>query len=179
MNLILSTKMANKKRDPLKSLIRKVDLDKPSLNFTAMVMEEVMAQKEAVINPELKSLLKRNGLESASIDFTQTVMAQVRVSDFHTTNKSIITKKVWFIIIAALVFLVLYLGFSEQTPTPTVGLTPYFIDIGNTLSTILTNVNSMSSLYLVTVISLSGLLVTDYLLRIRSQGPKSKSQASL
>ncbi len=161
--------MPNKKRAPLKSLIRKVELDKPSLNFTDLVMEEVMAQKEAVITPALKSLLKRNGIENASINFTQTVMVQVKVRDFHATHESIVPKKIRLIIISAMVLLVLYLGLSEQDPRSTDGLAKYFIDVGNALTTILTSVNSTPSLYLITIISLGGLLVTDYLLRTRRQ----------
>jgi hypothetical protein len=170
--------MANKKRDPLKSLIQKVELDKPSLNFTGLVMDEVRAQKEAVVSPALKSLLERTGIENVSIEFTQTVMARVETLDFHATYKPIISKKVWLIITSAIVFLGFYLGFSEPTQKSADGLTPYFIDFGNALNTFLTSVNSVPSPYLITVISLSGLLVTDYLLRIGSQRQVSKSQTS-
>jgi hypothetical protein len=40
-------------------------------------MEELQAQKEAVINPALKSLLKRNGIENPSIEFTQSVIESI------------------------------------------------------------------------------------------------------
>ena len=50
-------KMTNNKRELLKSLIQKVEPDRPSANFTRVVMEEVMAQREAVVNPALTSLL--------------------------------------------------------------------------------------------------------------------------
>lgn len=171
--------MSNKKRDPLKSLIRKVEPDKPSLNFTSLVMQEVKAQKEAAINPVLKALLKRNGIEKPSKEFTQSVLAHVEARDFQTTDKSIISKKAWLIIISGIVFLVLYLGLSEQTPMSPGGLTLYFIDIGSALSTLLTSVNSISLLYPITVISLSGLLVADYVIRIGSQSQGKKSRASL
>jgi hypothetical protein len=166
--------MTNKKRDPLKSLIRKVKLDKPSLSFTDLVMEEVKAQKEAVINPALKSLLKRNGIENPSIEFTRSVITQVEALDFQRTYKSIITKKVWLIIISGIGLLVLYAGLSGETLKSPEGLTRYFIDIGNALSTLLSRVNFIPPLYAITFISLGGLLVTDYLLRIRSQSQETK-----
>jgi hypothetical protein len=172
-------KMARKKRDELKSLIQKVERDKPPLNFTDLVMEEVEAQ-ESVINPDLKVLLKRNGIENLSPDFTHRIMTQVEARDFHTRDKPIITKKAWLIIISAILVFVLYLSFSEQTSKPPGGgLTPYFINIGNTLNIILTNVYSIPALYLVTFISISTLLIMDYLLRTKGQGHEAKSRASL
>jgi hypothetical protein len=169
--------MARNKRNELKSLIQKVELDKPSHDFTGLIMEEVKAQKEAVINPALKSLLKRNGIEMPSIDFTQNIMTLVEVHDFQPTYKPIISKKVWFIIISVVAFFVLHLSSSEQTLKSPYGLTTYFIRIGNKLNAILTNVNSVPSLYLITFISLSALLVMDYLLRIRSQSHGAKPRA--
>jgi hypothetical protein len=178
MNLTLSMKMANRKADALKSLIQKTELDTPSLNFTNLVMEEVEAQ-EPVINPMLKALLKRNGIEDPSIDFTHGIIAQIEAHNLRTAYKPIISQKVWRIIISMVVFLVFYLVFSEQASKPTDGLTPYLISIGNTLNTILTNVNSVPSLYLITFISISALLVMDYLLRTRFQSHETKSRASL
>jgi hypothetical protein len=140
-------------------------------------MEEVEAQ-EPVINPVLKALLKRNGIEDPSIDFTHRIIAQIETRDFHTTYKPIISQKAWLIIISMVVFFVFYLGFSEQASKPTDGLTPYFIGIGNTLNTILTNVNSVPFLYLITFISISALLVMDYLFRAICQSHGTKSQAS-
>ena len=70
-------------------------------------------------------------------------MAQVGTRDFHTSPQPIITKKAWFIIISAIVFLGLYLGVSEQTSKSPDGLTRYFIDIGNALTTLLASVNSV------------------------------------
>jgi hypothetical protein len=169
-------KMTDKKRDPLKSLIQKVELDKPSVNFTRVVMEEVKAQKEAVVNPALKSLLKRNGIDDLAIDFTQNVMAKVGMRDFHASRQPIISKKVWFIIISAILFLGLYLGFAEQSSNSPDGPIGYFIDIGNAVTTLLARVNFVPRVYLITVISLSSLLVADYVLRKKSQ--EAKSQAS-
>jgi hypothetical protein len=169
-------KMASEKRDELKSLIQKLELDKPSLNLTEFVMEEIEAQ-EPVINPALKSLLKRSGIENVPIDFTPSIMTLVEVHDFQPTYKPVISKKVWLIIISVAAFFVLHLGSSEQTLKSPSGLTTYFIRIGNKLNTILTNVNSVPSLYLVTFISLSALFVMDYLLKIRSQSHGTKPRA--
>jgi hypothetical protein len=172
-------KRGRKKRDELKSLIQKVEWDKPSLNFTELVMEEVEAQ-EPVINPDLKVLLKRNGIENLFPDFTHSIITQVEAHDFHTTYKPIITKKAWFIIISMILIFVLYLSFSEQTSkSPGGGLTPYFINTGNLLNIILTNVYYIPALYLVTFISISTLLIMDYLLRTKGQSHEAKSRASL
>lgn len=167
------------KKDILKILIRKAELDTLPRNFTAIVMEEIAAQHEAVINPEVKSLLKRSGVEKPLPGFTQCVMAQVEAVDFKAAYKPIINKKVWLIIFAvAVVFVVLCLNFSEPGSSSPNGLTSYFINIGGTLNTILTNVSSVPSLYLITFISLGALLVTDYLLRTRGPSLETKSRAS-
>ena len=162
-------KMANRERDELKSLIQKIELDKPPLNFTNLVMQEVEAQ-EPVINPALKVLLKRNGIENLSPDFTLGIISRVEAYDFHTTQKPIIARKVWLIIVSAIVVFILYLYFFEQTSkSPGGGLTPYFINIGDVLSTILTNVNSVPSLYLLVVVSMGTRLLMDYLLGTKGQ----------
>jgi hypothetical protein len=170
--------MANKETDVLKSLVQKTELDKPSFNFTDLVMKEVEAQ-EPVINPVLKALLKRNGIENPSIDFTHSIIARIEEGDLRATHKPIVSQKTWLIIISAIAFFVLYLGLSNQTPISPDGLTPYFISIGNALNAILTNVNSVPSLYLIIFISISVLLVMDYLLRTRFQSHETKSRASL
>lgn len=173
MNLTLLIKMANKKSNDLKNLIQKTELDTPSLNFTDLVMKEVEVQ-EPIINPVLKTLLKRNGLENPSIDFTHSIITQIEAYDLHTTYKPIISQKVWLIIISAIVFFVSYFYFSEQASKSPSGLTPYFISIGNALNTILTSVNSVPSVYLITSISIGALLVMDYLLRTRLQSHDTK-----
>src|SRR4051812_17151041 len=168
-------KMPSKKRDELKSLIQKVELDKPSLNFTDLVMEEIKSP-EPVINPALKILLKRNGIENLSMDFTHRIITQVEGHDFRTTFAPIVTRKAWFIILSAISVFVLYLVLSK----PTVGgLTHYFVDIGNALNIILTNVYSIPSLFLITIISMGTLMLMDYLLRIRNQSHQTKSGATL
>jgi hypothetical protein len=167
--------MGNKKRDPLKSLIRKVEPDTPSLNFTDLVMEEVQAQ-EPVINPALKALLKRNGIENPSSDLTHRILAHIEAQGVHTTYKPIITKKAWSIITAAVVLFVTFLGYSDQTSKSPEGLTPFFISIGHTLNAVVTNTNTTPSLYLLTFISIGVLLVMDYLLTgARSHETKSSS----
>ena len=168
------------KNDILKLLIQKVELDKPSRDFTASVMKEIAVQHEAFLNPELQSLLKRSGIEKPRPGFTQDIMSRVEAADFNVMHKPIISKKVWLIAFAATAgFVVLCLSFSEPESVSPNGLTLYFINLGNTLNTILTNVKSVSSLYLITFISLSALLVMDYLLRIRGRRHETKSRASL
>lgn len=178
MNLKLPMEMAIKKNDILKKLIQKVELDKPALYFTALVMEEVEAevQNEVVINPALKSLVKRHGVEKPSTDFTHRIMTQVKGLDFKTTHRPIISKKAWRIIAAASVCFVVCLGVSEQASPSPQGLTPYFIDMGNTLNTIFAKVNAVPSLYLITFIAISVLLLMDYLLKIKGQTHERKSQ---
>ncbi len=166
------------KNDILKLYIQKVELDKPSRDFTATVMEEIAVQHEALFNPELQSLLKRNGIEKPRPGFTQGVMARVEAADFNIIHRPIISKKVWLIAFATTVaFVVLCLGFSQSESASPNGLTPYFINFGKALNTILTHVKSVPSLYQITFISLSALLVMDYLLRARSR--ETKSRASL
>lgn len=163
--------MANKKKDMLKKVIQKVDLDKPTLNFTASVMNEIKAEAEdeVVVNPALNSLLKRNGIEKPSADFTRRIMAQVAALDLKTTSKPIIHKNSWYIITTSAVLFAFALSVPQQTSTAPQILTPYLINIGNTLNAIFTSVNAVPSLYLVTFMSTSMLLVIDYLIKIKDQ----------
>jgi hypothetical protein len=158
--------MANRKADQLKKLIQKVELDTPSLNFTDLVMEEVAAQ-EPVVNPALKVLLKRNGMEHPSLDFTQGILTQLEARDLRKSHQPIIPQRAWLIINCVIVSLVVYLGFSEQSSNSTDGLTPYLISMGNLLNTVFTSIESLPSLYLITFISASALLVIDYLIKKR------------
>lgn len=167
--------MASKKSDRLKSLIQKVELDEPTTNFTALVMEEVEAQNEVVVNPSLKLLLKRSGIEKPAANFTDSIMTRVEAQDYNTAYKPIISNRVWRIIIVAAVLFLLWLGFTRQASSSD-GLTPYFINIGNVLNAIFANVSSIPPLYAITIVSLSALLVMDYLIKIRSQSHEKRSR---
>ena len=57
--------MKNRKSDPLKRLLKRTALDKPTLDFTMSVMREIEAEAkgETIINPELKILVRRQAMD--------------------------------------------------------------------------------------------------------------------
>lgn len=159
--------MTKNKDDILKKCIRSVEPDKPASNFTEMVMNEIQAevQNEVVINPALKSLLQQIAVEIPSSDFTQTIMSQVEIID--RKQEPIIRKNAWYMIGTAVAVLIGLLGFSEQASKSPQILTLSVVGMGNELSTIFSGISTVPSVYLLTVISISVLLLIDYFLRER------------
>jgi hypothetical protein len=173
MNIALE--MGNKKDDILKTIIQKVELDKPAVNFTASVMKEVAAEacNEVVVNPALKSILKRNAIEKPALDFTKDIMIKVENLESKTIYKPIITLKAWRIIFTVLICLVVGLIVSDRPSTPPDGLTSYFVRMGDTLNTIFAQANG--SLYLITIFSGGLLLLMDYFLKSKAQTRENRS----
>ena len=169
--------MSNKKNDILKAIIQKVELDQPAPNFTEVVMNEVKAEahNEVVINRALKSLLIRTGIEIPQAGFTRNIMTQIKEHNINATIKPIISKNVWRLIGIAGVFFVGLLLFSEQTSTSPQGLTPYFMNVGKTLNTIFVHSRAVPPLYLITFISVSVLLLVDYILNTKINSEKNRT----
>ena len=157
--------MAKKKDDILKKWLGSVKPDRPVANFTELVMNEIRpaVQYEGVVNQALKSLLRQTAVEVPSSDFTQTVMSKVEVIDHK--QEPIISKKAWYIIGTAAAVLIGLLGISEQASKSPQMVTNYFIGLGNELSTVFNGIYSVPSIYLLTIIAISVLLLIDYFVR--------------
>src|SRR5258706_10521659 len=153
--------MMKNKDDIVKKCIRSVEPDKPASNFTELVMDDIRAeiQNEVVINPILKSLLQQTGVEKIPAHFTQAVMTQIEVSTHKNGYQPIISKKAWYRIVAAAAVLVVSLGFSGQPSESPQIVTRYFIGLGNGASSIFSGIYTVPSVYLLTVIAISVLLL--------------------
>jgi len=159
--------MTKKRDDILKKCIRSVEPDRPASNFTQSVMNEIQAgvQNEVVVNPTLKSLLQQTGLEETPAHFTHSIMSQIEVSNLKNGYPPIISKKAWYRIAAAVAVLLVSLGFSEQASKSPQIVAPYFIGLGNELSAIFSGIYRVPSVYPLTVIAISVLLLIDYFVR--------------
>lgn len=167
--------MASKKDDILKRILQKVEPEKTPPGFTAFVMKEVEAEarQELTINPALKSLLKRTSLENPPADFTEHVMTQVDGIGARTMYEPIIGKKAWGIILLAISFLVVFLVLNDKASISKQGLDTYSLIVGHTLDTVFRGMQRIPSLYLIVLISLSGLLLLDYFVKnVQKRGKK-------
>jgi hypothetical protein len=151
----------------LKQLIQQSGTDKPSPDFTAIIMEEVMAQEEIVINPILKSILKRNDRPVLTTDFTRQVMVQIET---HQLNKPqpIISRRTWYTAAAALILLISYIVFFGQPTSVSGGVSTYLVITGNGINSLFKMISSIQPLYAITFVSLSALVVLDYFLKSRT-----------
>ena len=159
--------MKNRKSDPLKRLLKRTALDKPTLDFTMSVMREIEAEAkgETIINPELKILVRRQAMDIPSVGFTQKIINRVRVNDFENFNEPIISRKAWSVLVATVLLIAIFVGFSDEGAISHQGLVPHFIKIGNIFSTIFMKAYALPTLYLTTFMALGGLLIMDYILR--------------
>lgn len=166
--------MANNIDKEFKQLIRSVKPDEPPLGFTAFVLNEIQAeiQDKVVVNPELKSLLQRTIIENPMSDFTDSTMNRIKADSHNVFSKPIISKKAWIIIAGAITFFAVILSFVSQTSDQEPTLTPFF---GNTFNTIFKHITAIPSLYILTLISVSILLLMDYFMRTRFSGTVKQS----
>ncbi len=163
----------NEKENRLKVLIQKSGINKPSPDFTATVMQEVMAKEEAAINPALKSLLKQNADLTISPEFTDQVMMKIEAHELKSAQP-IISKSAWYIAAAAMMILVLYIGLSEQSTKDSGNLTPYLNIMGQSVTSLFSAVSSISPLYGIVLISIGGLILLDYLLKVKAPDHKKE-----
>ena len=163
--------MTNKNRNSLKMLIQKVELDKPSPNFTNLVMKHIqpVVKNEVLTYNLLTSVLQRSIIDKPTSNFTPNIMTQVEACDYKTIiDKPIINKKAWYI---AVLFLsgVFWIGLLVKIRKPSQNLSSFLLDSGNILNNILSSLNVIPSLYLITIISMSALLLIDYFIKLKAK----------
>jgi len=158
--------MNNQKEDRLRKLLQRVELNNPSPSFTEEVMKEV--QTEVAFNPLLKSILKNAFIEEPGENFAQGVMNQLEISDFKRAEQSIISKRTWLIVSGLGVLLVMIALFRPRENNPSVP--SYFNEFKNSLHPILTYLDTIPSISLICLISVSGLLWLDYFLKEKLSG---------
>ena len=163
--------MLKKDEHNIKKLIQNIELDSPSENFTEKVMSNInyATDDELLNDPSLTSLLKKNGQEAPSVNFVTEVMAQIQREGI-IEYKPIISKKIWSVLILLLVSSVVFVLFTESTPSNNSYVSKY----SDVLERIITSFGSsivesiqIPSILVVSTFCLSSLLLLDYFLNTR------------
>lgn len=155
----------NKKKH-IENLIKDASLDKAPKSFTDKVMQDVsvLANPIELKDEKLSSLLQNNLTESPSLNFTSSIMEAVEAKKTYK-YEPIISKRVWFIITASFLSLMLYMfynGKSEETSSVVSKLSPYLEKLS--YSGLSTEVN-VSSIFVFSLFTLSTLLTVDYIFK--------------
>jgi len=165
--------MENSKDDLFKKLIQEAGTESPSPGFTEFVMHGVQLeiQNEMVVNAELKSLLQQNAIEKPSADFMANVMSAVEVPAYKIVAEPIISKKTWYLVAAASIVLIMllsfYYSFTREIPNTSSGIT----NSNSVLTMFSHNIIALPSIYSMSLIAISSLLLMDYFLRNRISKP--------
>ena len=163
--------MSKKEEHNIKKLIRSIELDSPSENFTEKLMSKInYATNDEVLNdPSLTSLLKKNGQEAPSVNFVDEVMAQIQQEGI-IEYKPIISKRIWSVLSLLLISSVVFVLFTESPPSNN----SYVAKYSDVLEKIITSFGSsivesiqIPSILVVSTFCLSSLLLLDYFLNTR------------
>jgi len=163
--------MSKKEEHNIKKLIQSIELDSPTENFTEKVMSKInYATDDEVLNdPSLTALLKKNGQEAPSVNFIDEVMAQIQQEGI-IEYKPIISKKIWSVLSLLFVSSVVFVLFTESTPSSNSYVTKY----SEVLEKIIRSFDSsvvesiqIPSILVVSTFCLSSLLLLDYFLNTR------------
>ena len=163
--------MSKKEEHNIKKLIQSIELDSPSENFAEKVMSKIncATDDELLNDPSLTSLLKKNGHEAPSVNFVTEVMAQIQRKGI-IEYKPIISKKIWSFLTLLLVSSVVFVLFTESTPSNNSYVSKY----SDVLERIITSFGSsivesiqIPSILVVSIFCLSSLLLLEYFLNTR------------
>jgi hypothetical protein len=145
------------RKDNLKILLKKVELEQPSPDFTTEIMEELLVQQDHVLNAGLKSILQRSSEEFLPSNFTHVVMTEIHREKIIVNP--IISKKAWVIISCCFTAMLTLILFMENRNVLPGGATAYLMSLGTTLRILL---GSTSTLFLISFFSVSVLVLIDY-----------------
>jgi hypothetical protein len=164
--------MGQERDDTFRKLMQEAGTDKPSADFTKIVMSVVQTeyQAEQVLNPGLKSLLQESAIvEKPGHDFLLRVMSQAEVQQIVrapvSVAKPIISSRFWYIVSAACVALICLTGFfynEELIYSDTVAHTTL---ADKFVTSVVSGILSMPSVYSFSLIALGVLVLIDYTLR--------------
>lgn len=160
--------MENKDDESLKKLLRKVDLDTPSLRFTGNIMQQIEAEaaQSMAFEPKLQTLLQRHALENPSADFTKSIMTKTAAPK--TVYAPIIPQKVWYGVAALFTFLFGWVIYFWKTPNPTVTQSPQSQTTALSLTELSHVLTSIPSTYALGLFAICTLLMIDYFLRYKT-----------
>lgn len=148
-----------KKSKDFRSQLQKVELDKPSGNFSSAIMKEI--EDEPQRDSQLQTLLRLHAIEQPSAYFTENVMHRVKNGEFESSIRPVISRKTWaFVVVTSVVLSVWILLSDPATPEP--GLTNYLVDFGKKINTL---VSGAPLVYLITFFAVSALVIGDYVIR--------------
>lgn len=155
--------MEDEQETSFRKLIRKAGPDEPGADFTHTIMNRVQAESELDSAKEA-ALIQLFGshtlVEKPSADFSRRVMSQVPVSQPRLLEP-IIRPGVWYMIAAAVVFIVLlcFLALPAESTPPTPSAMDRFISgFAGTL-------DAVPISYPFIMFAVSILMVTDYYVR--------------
>jgi hypothetical protein len=164
--------MDNRKTD-LKKLLQTSVPEKPSSDFTPIVMNEVSdVHHELTRTSVLKRLLMETSHEKIPADFTINVIAKLDTPLFHKAHPPVISQRIWWTCLSAVILFLSWILLTGQNYQSPKGVTHYLLSVGNKIATTLSN--EVSSTYVTTLIAVSGLMIIDYVLknkiRLRARG---------
>lgn len=165
--------MENSENDKLKKLIREAGTESPSPDFTEFVMHSIQmeAESEMIVSAELKNVLQKITVEKPSVDFTKTVMlrvdAQSKVPSYKIAVEPVISTKVWYMVAAASVSIIILLGFLYYSLGDISANSPASTRLDGIFSLVSYNVANLPFAYSAALIAISSLLLMDYFLRNR------------
>jgi len=140
--------------------------EQPSSEFSSKVMQQINSL-ELENEKALYSLLQKHNLEEPSLNFTSNIMQEINASSTIGVYHPVISKKVWFVILSAILFLVILSVFNfENTPSQYSNLDVFMSKIDKALSFKIPAVLS-SPILAFSTFALSSLLFLDRFLRRR------------
>jgi hypothetical protein len=152
--------MSAQKEYVFRKVLKYAAMELPSPDFTAVVMQEVIADLEnrAAVNPRLKELVQLHGIENAPPDFSDMVMSRLEQTNSREIYKPVISKKTGLAIAATITIFILLLLFLNDGPHT-------YSTQNNIFYQVLASLNHIPSIYIITLMMSCTLLLADYFLR--------------
>lgn len=159
-----------KESNDFRSKLQKVELDKPSGNFSSAIMKEI--EDEPKRDSQLQSILSLHAIEQPSAYFTENVMHRVKTGEFESSIRPVISRKTWaFVAVTSVVLSVWILLSDPATPDP--GLTNYLVGFGKKINIL---VSGTPLVYLITFFAVSALVIGDYAIRTLGSPTRLKTK---
>lgn len=148
-------------KDSLKNIVAQNLRAKPSSNFTDKVMKSVLAQADEAL---LKSTFKANLIYGAPDNFTAKVLQKITQKEPVTAYQPVIGKKVWYIL-ATIFILIFALGLKSSPTTNDPKYLTTALNIFNSKLNLFSQYLISNSFLILLIISISGLIIIDSLLK--------------
>lgn len=148
-------------QDSLKNIIAKNLKEKPSKGFTDSVMKSVSAQADEAF---LKTTLKANLIYNTPNNFTAKALQNIIQKEQVTAYQPVIAKKVWYIL--GVIFVsILAIGINSSTKTVESKYISMSLEFFNSKLNLFLQFLVSNSFIMLLIISISGLIIIDFLLK--------------